>query len=137
MVRADSAVLGGPSSTPRLDSIIAPTCGSTTRQPTPRGVSRWVLWRCSATISPHRIPVHAAATIRTAAAGPALGSRAALSAIASTSAGVAHSRSVRRSVRRRPRRRARIGFAAMRRSSVASASSSDSSFVTAVTVVAE
>jgi hypothetical protein len=32
---------------------------------------------------------------------------------------------------------ARIGFAAMRRSSVASASSSDSSFVTAITVVAE
>ena len=107
IVRADSAVFGGPSSIPRLDSIMAPMIGSMTMTPS----SRWVLSRCRAAISPHRAPVHAAVTISSAAAGPPTGRRAVLSATARTSAGVAHMRSTRRSLRRRPRCRARIGLA--------------------------
>ena len=82
MVRADSAVLGGPSSIPRLDSMQRPDVrvdDDDSRRPA--SVSRWVLWRCSPASSPQRAPVQAAVTIRIAAVGSAAGSRAALSAI--------------------------------------------------------
>jgi hypothetical protein len=87
------------------------------------------LWRCSPASSAQRAPVHLAVTINIAAPEPQTGMQAALSATANTSLGVAQMRSGRRSLRRPRGGGLGWGWPGMRRSSPASASSSDNSFI--------